>query len=45
VQKLLREFGSADRVTAASEEDLAKVIGRAAAKRVIGTQKPSPATD
>ncbi len=40
VQKLLREFGSADRVTAASEEDLAKVIGPAAARRVRNHQKP-----
>jgi excinuclease ABC subunit C len=40
VQKLLREFGSAERVTAASEEDLAKVIGPAAARRVRNHQKP-----
>ena len=38
VQKLLREFGSAERVSAASEEDLAKVIGPAAAHRVKGQQ-------
>ncbi len=45
VQKLLREFGSADRVTSASEEELAKVIGPAAAKRISDSQKPAPATD
>ena len=41
VQKLLREFGSAERVTAASEEDLAKVVGPAAAHRVRNHQKPA----
>jgi excinuclease ABC subunit C len=35
VQKLLKEFGSLDRVRAATETQLAVVIGRAAAKRVI----------
>ena len=40
VQKLLREFGSAERVSEASEEDLAKVIGPAAALRVKNHQNP-----
>ena len=35
VQKLLKEFGSLERVRAATETQLATVIGRAAAKRVI----------
>src|SRR3954447_5256353 len=35
VQKLLKQFGSLDRVRAASETQLAMVVGRAAAKRVI----------
>src|SRR5205807_1133965 len=35
VQKLLKEFGSLERVRAASETQLRAVIGRAAAKRVI----------
>ncbi len=35
VQKLLKEFGSLERVRAATETQLAVVIGRAAAKRVI----------
>lgn len=34
VQKLLRSFGSAERVRGASEEELAASIGRAAARRV-----------
>jgi excinuclease ABC subunit C len=34
VQKLLREFGSSERVRAASEEELAAVVGPAAARRV-----------
>ena len=36
VQKLLRKFGSAKRVRAASEADLAAAIGPAAARRVRG---------
>jgi excinuclease ABC subunit C len=35
VAKLLRHFGSLERVRQASEDDLAVVIGRAAAKKVI----------
>nr|Q01S04.1 RecName: Full=UvrABC system protein C; Short=Protein UvrC; AltName: Full=Excinuclease ABC subunit C [Candidatus Solibacter usitatus Ellin6076] len=35
VQKLLKEFGSLERVRAATETQLATVVGRAAAKRVI----------
>ncbi len=34
VEKLLREFGSAERVRAASDEDLVKVIGPAATRRL-----------
>jgi excinuclease ABC subunit C len=34
VRKLLKEFGSSDQVRAASEERLAEVVGRAAARRV-----------
>ncbi len=34
VQKLLRHFGSSERVRAASEEELAKMAGPAAAKRI-----------
>ncbi|HSB18296.1 MAG TPA: helix-hairpin-helix domain-containing protein, partial [Bryobacteraceae bacterium] len=34
VQKLLRDFGSAERVRAASEDELAASVGRAAARRV-----------
>jgi excinuclease ABC subunit C len=34
VQKLLKEFGSSELVRAASEEQLAAVVGRAAARRV-----------
>jgi len=45
VQKLLREFGSADRVTSASEEELAKVVGPAAARKVTARQKPAAATE
>ncbi|HSM79854.1 MAG TPA: helix-hairpin-helix domain-containing protein, partial [Bryobacteraceae bacterium] len=32
--KLLREFGSAERVRAASEDDLARVAGKPAARRL-----------
>jgi excinuclease ABC subunit C len=34
VQKLLKEFGSSDLVRAASEDRLAAVVGRAAARKV-----------
>jgi len=34
VQRLLREFGSSQRVREASEDELAKAVGRAAARRV-----------
>jgi len=34
VQKLLRHFGSSERVRAASEEELAKMAGPAAARRI-----------
>ena len=34
VQKLLKEFGSSELVRAATEDELAKVVGRAAARRV-----------
>jgi len=34
VQKLLREFGSPELVRGASEEQLTRVVGRAAARRV-----------
>ena len=34
VQKLLRQFGSPELVRGASEDDLARVVGRAAARRV-----------
>jgi excinuclease ABC subunit C len=49
VQKLLKEFGSLDRVRAATETELAKVVGRAAARRVIShylavPETPSPAS-
>jgi excinuclease ABC subunit C len=36
VKKLLERFGSAQRVRQASEEELAKVVGRAAVRRVRG---------
>ncbi|HEY1221415.1 MAG: excinuclease ABC subunit UvrC [Bryobacteraceae bacterium] len=36
VQKLLKQFGSSELVRAASEEDLAKSVGRAAARKVKG---------
>jgi excinuclease ABC subunit C len=36
VKKLLQHFGSADRIRQATEEELAKVVGRAAARRVRG---------
>jgi len=34
VEKLLREFGSSERVKNTSEEDLARVVGKAAARKV-----------
>ena len=34
MQKLLKDFGSSELVRAASEEQLAAVVGRAAARRV-----------
>ncbi|HYZ84704.1 MAG TPA: excinuclease ABC subunit UvrC, partial [Bryobacteraceae bacterium] len=34
VQKLLKTFGSSERVRAASEEEVAKVVGKAAARKV-----------
>jgi excinuclease ABC subunit C len=34
VQKLLKQFGSSDLVRAATEDQLAAVVGRAAARRV-----------
>ena len=34
VQKLLKHFGSSELVRSASEEELARVVGRAAARRV-----------
>jgi excinuclease ABC subunit C len=40
VQKLLREFGSLERVRLASEDDLAKVVGRVAARRVRAQYAP-----
>ncbi|MGH9632418.1 MAG: excinuclease ABC subunit UvrC [Bryobacteraceae bacterium] len=43
VTKLLREFGSSERVRAATEDQLAQVVGRAAARRVrafYDTQRP-----
>jgi excinuclease ABC subunit C len=35
VEKLLREFGSAERVRSASDEDLVKLVGPAAARRLL----------
>jgi excinuclease ABC subunit C len=34
VQKLLKQFGSSELVRAASEDDLAKAVGRGAARKV-----------
>ena len=42
VQKLLREFGSPELVRGASEEQLARVVGRAAARRVREFYAPHP---
>ena len=44
VQKLLREFGSPELVRGASEEDLARVAGRTAARRVKEFYAPHPET-
>ena len=50
VQKLLKEFGSSELVRAASEDKLAAVVGRAAARRVKlhyagqGVEQPSSTT-
>jgi excinuclease ABC subunit C len=40
VQRLLKEFGSSELVRAASEDQLARVIGRAAARRVRAHYSP-----
>jgi excinuclease ABC subunit C len=42
VRKLLKEFGSSELVRAASEDQLARVVGRAAAKKVGAHYRPSP---
>jgi len=44
VQKLLREFGSPELVRSASEDDLARVVGRSAARRVKEFYAPHPET-
>jgi len=44
VQKLLREFGSPELVRSASEDDLARVVGRTAARRVREFYAPHPQT-
>ena len=44
VQKLLKEFGSLERVRAATESELAMVVGRAAARRVIRHYLPAQET-
>jgi ERCC4-type nuclease len=36
VEKLLRQFGSLERVKAANEAELAKIVGASAARRVKG---------
>jgi excinuclease ABC subunit C len=41
VEKLLREFGSAERVRAASDEDLIKLVGPAAARKIRDRIEPS----
>jgi len=40
VQKLLKELGSSDRVRAASEDELAAVVGRAAARKIKAHYAP-----
>jgi excinuclease ABC subunit C len=42
VRKLLKEFGSSELVRAASEDQLAAVVGRAAAKKVRTHYRPPP---
>ena len=42
VRKLLKEFGSSQRVRAASESELAVVVGPAAARRVKAHYSPVP---
>ncbi len=42
VEKLLREFGSAERVRAASDEDLIKLVGPAAARKIRERVNPKP---
>ena len=42
VQKLLKQFGSSEMVRAASEEDLAKAVGRAAARKVKAYYEQGP---
>src|SRR5450432_874966 len=42
VRKLLKEFGSSELVRAASEDQLARVVGRAAAKKVVAHYRPPP---
>jgi excinuclease ABC subunit C len=44
VQKLLKEFGSSERVRAATETELAMVVGQAAARRVKAHYLPVPET-
>src|SRR5260370_3939541 len=44
VQKLLKTFGSLERVRQATEESLAQVIGRAAARRGLATPPPGGAS-
>src|SRR5450631_1025860 len=44
VQKLLKEFGSSERVRAATETELAIVVGQAAARRVKAHYLPVPGT-
>ena len=44
VQKLLKEFGSSELVRAATETELAMVVGRAAARRVMAHYVPVPET-
>ena len=42
VEKLLREFGSAERVRAASDEDLIELVGPAAARKIRERVNPKP---
>ena len=44
MQKLLKEFGSSELVRAADEEQLAAVVGRAAARRVRRYYQNQPET-